>query len=121
MKGKTVEEVISEMDSGGTDHNEIERYFHYRTFHGNRPTNSILFKKFTPRTLGSLIAMYEHKIFIQGIIRNIYSFDQYVIAGLMPVCVIYPFKIIDIEEYTAERMSVASRVAIEGSYVFRIF
>ena len=46
-------------------------------FQGNRPTNSILFKKLTPRVLGSLIAMYEHKIFVQGIIWNIFSFDQW--------------------------------------------
>jgi len=46
-------------------------------FAGNRPTNSILFKKLTPRVLGSLIAMYEHKIFVQGVIWNIFSFDQW--------------------------------------------
>ena len=46
-------------------------------FNGNIPTNSILFKKLTPRTLGALVAMYEHKIFVQGIIWNIYSFDQW--------------------------------------------
>jgi len=46
-------------------------------FEGNRPTNSILFQKLTPRVLGSLIAMYEHKIFVQGVIWNIFSFDQW--------------------------------------------
>jgi glucose-6-phosphate isomerase len=49
----------------------------FRVFKGNRPTNSILVKKMTPRTLGSLIAMYEHKIFVQGVIWNIFSFDQW--------------------------------------------
>ena len=49
----------------------------YRTFEGNRPTNSILFRQLTPRTLGTLIAMYEHKIFVQGIVWNIFSFDQW--------------------------------------------
>jgi len=49
----------------------------YKVFEGNRPTNSILFKKMTPRTLGRLIALYEHKIFVQGVIWNIYSFDQW--------------------------------------------
>ena len=49
----------------------------FKTFQGNRPTNSILFRKLTPRTLGSLIAMYEHKIFVQGVIWNIFSFDQW--------------------------------------------
>ncbi len=49
----------------------------FKVFEGNKPTNSILFKKLTPRTLGSLVAMYEHKIFVQGILWNIYSFDQW--------------------------------------------
>jgi glucose-6-phosphate isomerase len=59
--------------------NEEEIAFHtpYRVFEGNRPSNSILFKKLTPRTLGSLIALYEHKIFVQGVIWNVYSFDQW--------------------------------------------
>ena len=49
----------------------------FRVFEGNRPSNSILFKLLTPRTLGSLIALYEHKIFVQGVIWNIFSFDQW--------------------------------------------
>jgi glucose-6-phosphate isomerase len=49
----------------------------YRTFTGNRPTNSFLIKKITPHTLGQLIALYEHKIFVQGVIWNIFSFDQF--------------------------------------------
>ena len=49
----------------------------FKVFAGNRPTNSILVKKITPRSLGSLIAMYEHKIFVQGVIWNIFSFDQW--------------------------------------------
>ena len=49
----------------------------FKIFDGNKPTNSILFKKLTPYTLGSLIAMYEHKIFVQGVIWNIFSFDQW--------------------------------------------
>jgi glucose-6-phosphate isomerase len=49
----------------------------FRTFDGNKPTNSILFRQLTPRTLGILIAMYEHKIFVQGVIWNIFSFDQW--------------------------------------------
>jgi glucose-6-phosphate isomerase len=49
----------------------------FRVFPGNKPTNSILYKKLTPRTLGALIAMYEHKIFTQGVIWNIFSFDQW--------------------------------------------
>jgi glucose-6-phosphate isomerase len=49
----------------------------FRVFQGNKPTNSILFEKLTPKTLGSLLALYEHKIFVQGIIWNIFSFDQW--------------------------------------------
>jgi glucose-6-phosphate isomerase len=56
---------------------EIKKVLPYRVFKGNRPTNSILAKKMTPRTLGSLIAMYEHKIFAQGVIWNVFSFDQW--------------------------------------------
>jgi glucose-6-phosphate isomerase len=56
----------------GTDHQNP-----YRVFDGNRPSNSFLIKKITPYTLGQLIAFYEHKIFVQGIIWNIYSFDQW--------------------------------------------
>jgi glucose-6-phosphate isomerase len=56
---------------------EIEYQAPFRVFTGNKPTNSILFKKLTPRTLGSLIAMYEHKIFVQGVIWNVFSFDQW--------------------------------------------
>jgi len=56
---------------------EIRRLAPFRTFMGNRPSNSILFRKLTPRTLGSLIAMYEHKIFVQGVIWDIFSFDQW--------------------------------------------
>lgn len=56
----------------GTDHENP-----YRIFEGNRPTNSFLIKQITPFTLGQLIALYEHKIFVQGVIWNIYSFDQW--------------------------------------------
>jgi glucose-6-phosphate isomerase len=55
----------------------VEFHTPFRVFEGNKPSNSILFKQLTPRTLGSLIAMYEHKIFVQGVIWNIYSFDQW--------------------------------------------
>ncbi|MEJ2687379.1 MAG: glucose-6-phosphate isomerase, partial [Gammaproteobacteria bacterium] len=55
----------------------LERLLPHKLFPGNRPTNSILYRKLTPRTLGSLIALYEHKIFVQGIVWNINSFDQW--------------------------------------------
>ena len=77
MNGKTEEEVIDELKSEGKSEKEINRIKPFKVFKGNKPTNSILFKKLTPRTLGSLIAMYEHKIFVQGVIWNIYSFDQW--------------------------------------------
>ena len=77
MKGKKPEEVLKELRQSGMRDEEIKKVLPYRVFKGNRPTNSILVKKMTPRTLGSLIAMYEHKIFVQGVIWNIFSFDQW--------------------------------------------
>ena len=77
MHGKTKEEVIGELRREGRPDEEIQRLWPYRVFEGNRPTNSVLFQKLTPRVLGSLIAMYEHKIFVQGVIWNIFSFDQW--------------------------------------------
>ena len=77
MNGKTEEEARSELEKAGKTPEEIEKLLPFKVFTGNRPTNSILFKKLTPRTLGSLIAMYEHKIFTQGVIWNIFSFDQW--------------------------------------------
>ena len=77
MKGKTEEEVVAELESQGKSQEEISHLAPFKVFQGNKPTNSILFKKLTPRTLGSLIAMYEHKIFVQGVIWNILSFDQW--------------------------------------------
>ena len=77
MKGKAEEEVVNELRAAGKSDDEIKRIAPFKIFKGNKPTNSILFKKLTPRTLGSLIAMYEHKIFVQGVIWNIFSFDQW--------------------------------------------
>lgn len=77
MQGKSEDEVLAELKKEGKSSEEIEFLLPFKVFEGNRPTNSILFKKLTPRTLGSLIAMYEHKIFVQGIIWNIFSFDQW--------------------------------------------
>ena len=77
MKGKTKEEVIEESKKEGKTDKEIQRLYPFRVFEGNKPTNSILFKKLTPRVLGNLIALYEHKIFVQGVIWNIFSFDQW--------------------------------------------
>jgi glucose-6-phosphate isomerase len=77
MMGKSPEEVRAELQQEGKSSTEIERLLPFKVFEGNRPTNSILLQKITPRSLGSLIAMYEHKIFVQGIIWNIFSFDQW--------------------------------------------
>ena len=77
MNGKTRQEVEAELKQDGRSEAEISKLAPYKVFDGNLPTNSILFKKLTPATLGSLIAMYEHKIFVQGVIWNIFSFDQW--------------------------------------------
>jgi glucose-6-phosphate isomerase len=77
LNGKTKEAVIVELKKEGKTDKEIKKLLPHKLFDGNRPTNSILFKKLTPRVLGSLIAMYEHKIFVQGVIWNIFSFDQW--------------------------------------------
>ncbi len=77
MNGKTREEVVTELKQDGKSEDEIKKLAPYKIFDGNKPTNSILFRKLTPGTLGSLIAMYEHKIFVQGVIWNIFSFDQW--------------------------------------------
>jgi glucose-6-phosphate isomerase len=77
LNGKTKDEVRAELKKDGNSDKEIQKLWPHKIFEGNRPTNSILFKKLTPRVLGSLIAMYEHKIFVQGVIWNIFSFDQW--------------------------------------------
>ncbi len=77
MNGKTLEQVVEELKKDGKSEDEIQQIAPFKVFEGNRPTNSILLKRVTPYSLGSLIAMYEHKIFVQGIIWNIFSFDQW--------------------------------------------
>jgi glucose-6-phosphate isomerase len=77
MMGKTEAEVEAELRAAGMSTDEINFHLPYRVFTGNRPTNSIMFKKLTPYTLGLLTALYEHKIFAQGVIWNIFSFDQW--------------------------------------------
>lgn len=77
MVGKTEEQVTAELKAAGKSDDEIAALLPFKVFLGNIPTNSFLVKKLTPRVLGSLIAMYEHKIFVQGVIWNIYSFDQW--------------------------------------------
>jgi glucose-6-phosphate isomerase len=77
MRGKTPEEARAELVAAKSDPAKIDALVPHKTFTGNRPTTSIMTQKITPRTLGSLIALYEHKIFVQGIVWNIYSFDQW--------------------------------------------
>lgn len=75
--GKSEEEVVDQLKKQGKSEEEIGFLKNFKIFEGNRPTNSILYKELSPRTLGNLIAMYEHKIFVQGVIWNIFSFDQW--------------------------------------------
>ena len=77
MNGKTKEEVVAELKKADKTDLEIEKLTPHKIFEGNKPTNSILFRQLVPRILGSLIAMYEHKIFVQGVVWNIFSFDQW--------------------------------------------
>ena len=77
MMGKTIDEARSELINSGLSDQEISSLLPHRSFEGNRPSNTILFEKLTPKNLGRLIALYEHKIFVQGIIWNINSFDQW--------------------------------------------
>ncbi|MDO6500810.1 glucose-6-phosphate isomerase [Photobacterium sanguinicancri] len=75
--GKSKEQVEAEFVAAGKSLDDVKDLVSFKVFEGNRPTNSILVKQVTPRVLGSLIAMYEHKIFAQGVIWNIFSFDQW--------------------------------------------
>ncbi|MFB9137581.1 glucose-6-phosphate isomerase [Vibrio olivae] len=75
--GKSAETVKAELEAAGKSAEEVAELVPFKVFEGNRPTNSILVKEITPRTLGNLIAMYEHKIFVQGVIWNIFTFDQW--------------------------------------------
>lgn len=75
--GKTQEEASMDLKNAGVREEKISELVNYKVFAGNSPTNSILFKELTPFTLGELIALYEHKIFVQGVIWNIFSFDQF--------------------------------------------
>jgi len=77
MKGKTEAEVRAELEKEGLSGARLEGLLPHKVFLGNKPTNSLFFRKLTPYTLGSLIALYEHKIFVQGIIWDINSFDQW--------------------------------------------
>ena len=77
MNGKTAEQVQAEFDTQGLSEEKAKFLLPFKVFAGNKPTNTILIQKLTPKTLGSLVALYEHKIFVQGIIWNIFSYDQW--------------------------------------------
>ncbi|MBC9794428.1 glucose-6-phosphate isomerase [Sinomicrobium weinanense] len=77
LNGKTEEEVITELRTKNLSEEEINKLLPFKIFEGNKPTNTILVDKLTPESLGALIAMYEHKIFVQGVIWNIFSYDQW--------------------------------------------
>ncbi|VAW92836.1 Glucose-6-phosphate isomerase [hydrothermal vent metagenome] len=77
MRGKTEQEAIDEMRQNGASPEEIAKLLPHKIFPGNKPSNTIIYKVLSPRTLGNLIALYEHKIFVQGVVWNINSFDQW--------------------------------------------
>ncbi len=77
MNGKGEEEVKMELETAGIASGRIEKLLPFKIFEGNKPTNTILIQKLTPKSLGALIALYEHKIFVQGVIWNIFSYDQW--------------------------------------------
>ncbi|MDH5765120.1 MAG: glucose-6-phosphate isomerase [Gammaproteobacteria bacterium] len=77
MLGKKYTEAVEEMKAQGVSDEEINSVIAHKVFDGNKPSNTIMFKKLDPRTLGSILAMYEHKVFVQGVIWNINSFDQW--------------------------------------------
>jgi glucose-6-phosphate isomerase len=77
MKGKSDEEVLEELHRQKLSKDTIEKLLPHKVFDGDIPSISIIYKKLTPELLGSLIALFEHRIFVQGIIWNIYSFDQF--------------------------------------------
>ena len=77
MRGKTAEEARAELTAGGKSADEVEALVPHKVFPGNRPSNTLLYRKLDPRTLGRLIALYEHKVFVQGRIWDINSFDQW--------------------------------------------
>ncbi|MFT5250622.1 MAG: glucose-6-phosphate isomerase [bacterium] len=77
MHGKKAEKVQAEFDKQGLDSERAKFLLPFKVFAGNKPTNTILIDKLSPKSLGSLIALYEHKIFVQGMIWNIFSFDQW--------------------------------------------
>ena len=77
MRGKTADEARAELERAGLSSDQVSALVPHKTFAGNRPSNTFMIEKLTPRALGRLIALYEHKIFVQGVVWNIYSFDKW--------------------------------------------
>lgn len=77
LMGKTKEQVIAEFKAQGKTEEQVKDLIPFKVFEGNKPTNTILIEQLTPESLGALVALYEHKIFVQGVIWNIYSYDQW--------------------------------------------
>jgi glucose-6-phosphate isomerase len=77
MLGKSAEEVVAELKAQGLDKAAIKALTPHKMFPGNRPSNTLIYPKLTPEILGSIIALYEHKVFVQGAIWDIDSFDQW--------------------------------------------
>jgi glucose-6-phosphate isomerase len=77
MRGKTADEVRAELQEAGASRDRIRALLPHRVFPGNRPSNALLYRRLTPRTLGRLLALYEHKVFVQGVIWNVNSYDQW--------------------------------------------
>jgi glucose-6-phosphate isomerase len=77
MRGRTADEARAELTAQGLSGAALERLVPHKVFPGNRPTNTILLPAVTPRSLGALIALYEHKVFVQGTLWNVNSFDQW--------------------------------------------
>jgi glucose-6-phosphate isomerase len=77
LNGKTAAQVQAEFDKANMPSAQAEFLLPFKVFEGNKPTNTLLIDQLTPRSLGALIALYEHKIFVQGVIWNIYSYDQW--------------------------------------------
>jgi glucose-6-phosphate isomerase len=77
MLGKTEEEVVAELKAQGLDKKAIKALAPHKVFPGNRPSNTLFYPQLTPAMLGSLVALYEHKVFTQGVIWNVNSYDQW--------------------------------------------
>ncbi|TKD65278.1 glucose-6-phosphate isomerase [Flavobacterium sp. ASW18X] len=77
MNGKTLEEVTAELQSQGLQQKDLDKLAQFKVFDGNKPTTTLLIDQLTPKSLGALIALYEHRIFVQGVVWNIFSYDQW--------------------------------------------